>query len=256
ARALRSPASMRRASSMRASDTGHTSSGASCTSRSPLLTVAPAATLTAFTTPAAGAGISFSIFMAVRTSSTSPRRTRSPGCTRTSATVPGMGAGTQPSSRPGAPGAWAAGPPWGTPGAGTPGTAGTGGTAVPPWTAAVAGDAAGQAVAVDGEAAAGASTVGSSSTITSWRRPSTVIMKRLRWPGAVCTMIPPVHGWVGEAAPRHEFEAPGGAPQETGGRLRHGRDGYDPVGPIDDRRDGCRDGGQAPARVGRVVRWR
>lgn len=59
---------------------------------SPVLTEAPLVTWTVSTTPALGAMISFSIFIASNIIRTWPSVTESPGFTLTSRMVPGMGA--------------------------------------------------------------------------------------------------------------------------------------------------------------------
>lgn len=64
-------------------------SGASMTaSRAPIRTACPGVTSTAFTIPACGAVISFSIFMASITQMSAPDATVSPGWTVTESTVP------------------------------------------------------------------------------------------------------------------------------------------------------------------------
>src|SRR5690606_24536229 len=135
----------------------------SCTSRSPMLTVSPSATATAFTLPATGALISFSSFMAVNMTSTSPASTWSPTSTSTSVTVPGMGAATQPSAEtPLAPAS----------------AAGGGGEVSRDGAAAPAVDA--PAGLAPPAAASSPGDASSSSTMTSWRTPSTVTANRRR----------------------------------------------------------------------------
>mmetsp|Transcript_27292 Transcript_27292/g.46734 ORF Transcript_27292/g.46734 Transcript_27292/m.46734 type:complete len:238 (-) Transcript_27292:3190-3903(-) len=66
--------------------------------RSSPSTLSPALTRILFTTPARGAGIAVSIFIAERVTIWSPSLTTSPALTLTSTTTPGIGAPTDPAS--------------------------------------------------------------------------------------------------------------------------------------------------------------